>query len=86
MDEPEISPFSASSAVPSEWRWCEMSPLGSDPVASWAWRTAAPAPSAKMIAVDRSFWSTQSDSFSAPISRTLRAAPEVIAEAAVDSP
>ena len=46
--------------------------------------TAAPAPSAKMIAVDRSFGSTQSVSFSAPITSTLRAWPEVTAEAAAD--
>ena len=48
--------------------------------------TAAPAPSAKMIAVDRSVQSIQSDSFSEPISSTLRAAPAVTADAAADSP
>ena len=37
--------------------------------------TAAPAPSAKMMQVERSSQSIQSDSFSAPITSTCRAVP-----------
>jgi len=48
--------------------------------------TAAPAPSAKMIAVERSVQSTQSESFSAPTTTTWRAVPDRTASAATESP
>jgi len=44
--------------------------------------TAAPAPSAKMIAVDRSVQSTHWDSFSAPMTSTCPAEPVRIASLA----
>ncbi|OLT01927.1 hypothetical protein BJF90_29910 [Pseudonocardia sp. CNS-004] len=49
-------------------------------------RTAAPAPSAKMIAVERSVQSIQSDSFSAPITSTCRDDPARTRSAAVPMP
>ena len=48
--------------------------------------TAAPAPSAKMIRVDRSAGSTQADIFSDPITRTCRALPARTASLALASP
>ena len=47
--------------------------------------TAAPAPSAKMMQVERSVQSTHWDSFSAPITSTLRAVPPRTASLAVAS-
>ena len=48
--------------------------------------TAAPAPSAKMMQVERSSQSIQSDSFSAPITRTCRTVPARTRSAATASP
>jgi hypothetical protein len=47
---------------------------------------AAPAPSPKMMAVDRSAGSTQADIFSAPTTRTCLALPARIASLALASP
>ncbi len=47
--------------------------------------TAAPAPSAKMMQVDRSVQSTHWDIFSAPITSTFRALPARTASLAVPS-
>ena len=47
--------------------------------------TAAPAPSAKMMQVERSVQSTHWDSFSAPITSTLRELPASTASLAVPS-
>ena len=47
--------------------------------------TAAPAPSAKMMQVERSVQSTHCDSFSAPITSTCRADPVRTASEALDS-
>ena len=47
--------------------------------------TAAPAPSAKMMAVDRSVQSTHWDSFSAPMTSTCRAVPARTASLALAS-
>ena len=47
--------------------------------------TAAPAPSPKMMQVERSVQSVKSESFSAPITMALRAAPARIAWSAVAS-
>ncbi len=47
--------------------------------------TAAPAPSPKMMQVERSVQSVKSDSFSAPMTSALRAAPARIAWSTVPS-
>ncbi len=47
--------------------------------------TAAPAPSAKMMQLARSVWSTHWDIFSDPMTSTLRAEPLRIASLAFDS-
>ena len=58
-------------------------PAGSSP--SDGPTTAAPAPSAKMMHVDRSFQSTQSVIFSAPMTSAFRALPAATASDAVPS-
>ena len=61
-------------------------PMPTDSASEAAPTTAAPAPSAKMMQVERSSQSIQSESFSAPITRTWRTVPPRTRSAATASP